>query len=49
MGLGLPESGIIKAAATFIINAINQVERLESFITPVGPEIVSMLIDCVRK
>ncbi|XP_076757498.1 importin-13-like protein cdm [Xylocopa sonorina] len=45
--LMLPETGTVKAAANFLVHAIMQEVYLQSFINPVGQQLVSVIMQCV--
>lgn len=48
-GLGLPESSVIKAAGTFLTNAIGQTTQFSSYIQMIGQELVCKILQCVGK
>ncbi|CAD6208632.1 GSCOCG00010609001-RA-CDS [Cotesia congregata] len=46
VSLGLQETAVIKAAATFLIHAIAQTQ-ISSYVENVGAELVAMIMDCI--
>ncbi|KAG7212278.1 hypothetical protein KM043_012606 [Ampulex compressa] len=45
--LALPETGTAKAAGSFLTHAIMQSPHLQTFIQPIGQELVSIILHCV--
>ncbi|KZC09222.1 PREDICTED: importin-13 [Dufourea novaeangliae] len=45
--LTLPETGTVKAAGCFLTHAIMQSPHLQTFIQPIGQELVSVILHCV--
>ncbi|XP_043259180.1 importin-13-like isoform X1 [Colletes gigas] len=45
--LTLPETGAVKAAGYFLTHAIRQSPHLQTFIQPIGQELVSVILQCV--
>nr|XP_003702479.1 PREDICTED: importin-13 [Megachile rotundata]XP_012138788.1 PREDICTED: importin-13 [Megachile rotundata] len=45
--LTLPETGTVKAAGNFLTHAIMQSPHLQTFIQPIGQQLVSVILQCI--